>query len=142
MENPRGQIIFKLTRLLRRSFDAEFKRNFGEKITISESWILSHLNENEGVTFSNVVDSFKMTKSTASECISSLKEKGFIEIHKNPKDKREKLIYLTEKGRNVALETKKLLDENDARLFAEVTEEEYAALNSVYEKLLKQEEVK
>lgn len=63
-----------------------------------------HLNQQQ------LCDMFAIDKAQATRSIASLVEKGILKREKNPEDKREYLISLTEKGEEVKAEIFKQLD--------------------------------
>ena len=135
----RGQLFISINRLLRRSFDAEFKARFGDEISANDSWGLRHLKEINGCTFSELGKALRINKSSTSELVSSWQQKGLIDVVSDEKDKRRKLLFLTSKGEETIEATKTLLEAHDARLFAEVTPDELAVIERIYEKLVQQE---
>ena len=130
-----GQNIVRLGRLLRNSFANEFRSRFGDEISPTGDRILAFLRGNPGANQSQIVSAFELTKSTASEILASLEEKGYLESRVDPNDKRGKQLFITEKGKRMNNLSREALVAHDARLFAEVTDEELAVIESVYEKV-------
>ncbi|MBQ9457479.1 MAG: MarR family transcriptional regulator [Bacilli bacterium] len=130
-----GQNIVRLGRLLRNSFANEFRNRFGDEISPTGDRILAYLRNNPGTNQSRIAALFELTKSTASEVLSFLEVKGYLESRIDPNDKRGKQLFITEKGKRINELSRETLLAHDARLFADVTDEELAAFNSIYEKV-------
>lgn len=72
-----------------------------------ESLILLFINFNEDVSQSMIVNTMKIPKQTVNNIIVNLNKEGYLEYLSNEKDKRQKILSLTERGRKYA---KKLLE--------------------------------
>lgn len=66
-------------------------------------FLLHHSEEKRKVSY--LADEFNMSKATISDTVKALTQKGLIAKAYEPKDTRSYIIYLTEKGREIASET-------------------------------------
>ena len=132
-----GAVFVKLGRLLKTDFNNAFKEEFGDEITPTQGAILGFVGFNPGVSLTKIASEFSLTKSSGSEAMSILTEKGYVEVRPDPNDKRGRRFYITEKGQHVRARAKETLVRNDARLFAEVSEEELEVVEGIYRKVMK-----
>ena len=132
-----GSTFVKLGRLLRNSFQAEFRVMFGDEIAPSESRILGFIVARPGTSGKEICEAFELTKSTGSEILSSLQQKGFIEVRPSSTDRRQKPLFATAKGEEMERKTIAALIAHDARLFADVSEEELQVAKAILEKVSK-----
>lgn len=89
-----------------------------------------------GILFMGLKDSFSQThianlartdKNTVGVMIDLLQEKGFLERRQNPNNRKENLIVLTEKGRQIALSLQKKTIKKQKEILAFMTDERYSA---------------
>ncbi|MDH6254245.1 DNA-binding MarR family transcriptional regulator [Chryseobacterium sp. H1D6B] len=66
-------------------------------------FLLNHSDEKRKVSY--LADEFNMTKATISETIKTLEQKNLITKKYEPRDTRSYIIYLTEKGKEIADKT-------------------------------------
>lgn len=60
--------------------------------------ILYKLNENVDVTQKQICEEYRIPKQTINNVITDLKNKGYISVETNQKNKKEKTVKLTDKG--------------------------------------------
>ncbi|MCK9191054.1 MAG: MarR family transcriptional regulator [Sphaerochaetaceae bacterium] len=88
--------------ILYRQFNIYITRELKDlNIMPSEYIFIVNIDEGKSCNQQEICDSFVIDKSLATRAIKSLVEKGFIERLKNPDDKREYLLKLTERGKEV-----------------------------------------
>ncbi|NLB21319.1 MAG: winged helix-turn-helix transcriptional regulator, partial [Clostridium sp.] len=81
-----------------------------------------------------------ITNPSVSSIISSMEKKDLIFKRKDPKDKRNQLLYLTKPGYELAKESSKVMIENNQKTFGVLNEEEQNQLNTLLTKLFERSE--
>ncbi len=79
-----------------------------ESINFEASWfpVFYLLDSHQEVTISRIARQLEITHSGASQMVTSLKKKGFVQIFKICEDKRIKTVTLTDRGREILAEIK------------------------------------
>lgn len=78
----------------------------------------------DGIPQHEIAQKTYSTKQVVNATIKSFKEKGYLLFEENPKDKRMKLIKLTEKGRTYAASVLDVLEEAEKLAMSELTADE------------------
>lgn len=108
-------------------------------LTMQQYRVLIHLAHAEDHTLSlkTLEEQFGAAQSTVAGLVSRLEKKGLIEAVPDPADKRVKLARLTEAGIKLHAQGRQLLVESEARLTANLSEQEreifLTCLKKVYE---------
>ncbi|MBI4857524.1 MAG: MarR family transcriptional regulator [Acetobacterium woodii] len=76
-----------------------------------EQVILMYLASNNGVNQDAIAQHFMLDKGAIAKTLRKLEEKGLIERHQNPENKRENLISIAPQGQNILGEMGKALTE-------------------------------
>ncbi len=103
-------------------------------ITVEEWRTLFYLWKEDGVNQRDLASRASKEKSTMTRQINALERKGLITRNSYNKDKRNKLIFLTEKGkgieeialntaRNITNKAEEGINENDLKIFKKVIEQ-------------------
>lgn len=100
-----GFLIHDTARLRRVVLDEKFKP-LG--ITRSQAWLLAYLSRSEGLPQSSLADQMGLGKVALGGLIDRLEGNGLIERRSDPRDRRINNIFLTEKGRDVTAQMRKL----------------------------------
>ena len=88
-----------------------------------------------------LVESFNIPKQTINSAIQAFIDKDYIKLEPNPKDKREKLIILTEFGEKVISNTIGRIEKIEESVLKEFTQEEiyaYISFEEKYNKIFEQ----
>ncbi len=68
--------------------------------------VLNHLvRVGDGSTPNGIAKAFQVPKTSLTHSLAVLEREGLIEMRRNPKDGRSKLVYITQAGRNLRQET-------------------------------------
>ena len=108
-------------------------------LTMQQNRVLIHLAHAEDHTLSlkTLEEQFGAAQSTVAGLVSRLEKKGLIEAVPDPADKRVKLAKLTDAGIKLHAQGRQLLVESEARLTANLSDEEreifLSCLKKVYE---------
>ena len=91
----------------------------------------------QGIRQKVVAEQAGVNQSSASELISKLAEAGYIRREPDPDDKRATLIFLTEKGKERALQVQEERKNMYGGIFDALSEKEKKTLSDLLDKLLK-----
>lgn len=129
MKKSIGKIITYLSRCIQQ----DLKTVVGPfDISVGEEPYYMALIHNDGLTQDELSKIVKVDKSATARMVKSLEEKGYITREIDPKDKRSKKIYLTEKGKAKYEPLSDALRKFNRELTSEWTDEQYKI---VYESL-------
>ena len=84
----------------------------------------NHIARNEGVTQKELSKLLAIDKATTAKAIRKLSEQDYIRSEQHPEDKRCYRLYLTEKGRTIAPEVRRILKSSMGILSKGMSEEE------------------
>ncbi len=100
-----GFLLHDCARLRRGLIDETFKPL---NVTRSQAWLLAYLSRSDGATQSELAEQMNLGKVAVGGLIDRLEASGMIERRAHPTDRRVNNIFLTEQGRNVVTEIRKL----------------------------------
>lgn len=112
--------VLKMVKKLMRSFKKTQYRKFGYTNLQVESMIL--LLEKEKLNMNDVSDNMDLNRSTATKIMYALLQKGYIAKERDSKDGRILYVYLTEAGKNIALDFKSQMKEYYNKILSELGE--------------------
>ncbi|MBR4123366.1 MAG: MarR family transcriptional regulator [Clostridia bacterium] len=125
-ENDIGFVVRKLSNLIKRDVEkSRIKLGF-EDIKGINGWAIAYFYENrdKDVFQKDFETKFSIRRSTASVILKTMEQKGLIERIGVKSDARLKKIVLTEKAVDIHKKITKEIEEREARLRKNVTEEE------------------
>ena len=103
---------------------------------IGQPRFLFELEEQEGSSQAMLSSILKVTKETVSVTLKRLEQSGYIRREVSQSDKRIKLLYLNEKGKELMPELRKNFNDINERMFSQLDKNEKEILESLYEKML------
>ena len=103
-----GFLISDTARLLRRRFDQR-ARHLG--LTRAQWQVLAHLHRNEGINQIGLADLLDIEAITLCRTIDRMEEGGWVERRPDPKDRRARLLSLTDRARPLIAKLRTLADE-------------------------------
>ena len=103
---------------------------------IGQPRFLFVLEEQEGISQAILSSILKVTKETVSVTLKRLEQSGYIRREVSQGDKRIKLLYLSEKGKELMPELRKNFNDINERMFSQLDKNEKEILESLYEKML------
>jgi MarR family transcriptional regulator for hemolysin len=115
IEQSLGFLISDTARLMRRRFDQR-ARHLG--LTRAQWQVLAHLQRNEGINQIGLADLLDIEPITLCRTIDRMEEGGWVERRADPKDRRARLLFLTERARPFIAEMRALAEE----IYAEALE--------------------
>ena len=134
MEKSIGKLITYLSRCIQQ----ELKNVVVPfEISVGEEPYYMALIQNNGVTQDELTKLVKVDKAATARMVKSLEQKGYITRETDPKDKRNKRIYLTETGKLKYEPFANALRQFNQELTSEWTEEQYEFVYQSLEMLKK-----
>ena len=98
-------------------------------------FVLGFLAANDGVTQRKIVEATHLRPPTVSVIISKMQDEGMVSIEQNPLDKRQTIILLTERGREVDAEVVSKIKETDTLALEGLDADEIETLMRLLSKL-------
>lgn len=102
-----------------------------------EQVILMYLSANNVVNQDAIAQHFMLDKGAIAKTLRKLEEKGLIERHQNPKNKRENLISIAPEGRSILGEMEKALTEWNQCFFEGLNEEDIKQYQRITDVIVK-----
>ena len=99
--------------------------------------MLVFLHSQDGISQQNIADKFEISKVAAFRLISSLENRGLVSRQSDHRDGRLKLVYLTEKGKNLYKKLIVLAQDNFKECGDGIQPEELETLKKILKKIIK-----
>lgn len=139
--NHFGFLTNRVARLIQKSVEPRMEID-GHNFPVSCIGILADLWSKDGVNQKDLGSSLIKTKSSINKMLTALETEKLIVKKEDPKDGRGKLIFLTEKGREMQFIIEKKGFEMEEMLLSDCTKEEVKiakkVLTKMYKKLFKE----
>src|SRR5882757_10037678 len=90
----------------------------------------------EGITVSEIAELARVRKQTMAQAIDQLERMGYVERRPNPRDRRSRLVFLTERGESVRPVTHAAAERVESRWAELMSPEELEALRASLLRLL------
>ena len=90
--------------------------------------MLRFLGKNDGCRQKDIADRFYLRAASVSGILDTLEKDGLIERRRNPRSRRETLVFLTELGKKKLSQVEKFYGELDDEVFDGFSEEEFGDL--------------
>ena len=100
-----------------------------------EQVILMYLSSNNGVNQEAIAQHFMLDKGAIAKTLRKLEEKGLIERHQNPENKRENLISIAQEGQSILGEMGTALNEWNQCFFEGLSEDDIRQYEQITEKI-------
>ena len=97
--------------------------------------LLVHVARAEGQSQQHLAQTLGIHRNTMVSLIDDLEGRGLVERRRHPQDRRAYAIHLTERARAILPEATRVADEQDARLLADLTQEERRTLLDLLSRL-------
>lgn len=134
-ELPTLILVKETTKRIRTAFDGFFASAMPDGLTPLDRHVLFYIVEHPEATSAELQSQQGRSKSSISESLSLLSERGYIEYVVSQEDRREKKILLTDAGKAYVENTHRLAKSFDATLLEGVTAEEEKILRKALEKI-------
>ncbi len=130
---------FKIAKLFRQisSLLQDIFSNSGYDFTNEQLWILVILWDKEGISQQTIGNTLLRDKATISHLINVLEDKAFVERRTDPKDERQKLIFLTKEGASLKQEVQPRISDAFAEVSADLEHHELNEFGTSLESLVK-----
>jgi DNA-binding MarR family transcriptional regulator len=93
-----GFLLHDCARLLRKRFEQNSR---GLGLTRAQWQVLAHINRNEGINQSALAEILEVEPITLARIVDRLEASGFVERRQHARDRRLRLLHLTEKARPI-----------------------------------------
>lgn len=133
---PRGMIgprITDVSRLLRMRFNRAAQE---EGLFAGQQHIIIMLEQNGGLTVSQISKGLSVSTATASVSIKRLEKAGFVKKVQDEKDARITKIYLTDKGKVVPCRIKQKMDAQESNITAGLNDDEICKLSDMLDHIM------
>ena len=97
-------------------------------LTRGQPKMLRFLGKNDGCRQKDIADRFYLRAASVSGILDTLEKDGLIERRRNPRSRRETLVFLTELGKKKLSQVEKFYGELDDEVFDGFSEEEFGDL--------------
>ena len=113
--------------------DKKFKERFN--LSHGQVFILINIYRDEGICQHRLCEEYNLDKSGVGRILKKLEDKNLVTRKSDPEDKRKKLIYLTDKAKNMKEDFKNLLKEIEEQMRQGLTEQEIETVNTILKKI-------
>ena len=129
--------IGKYLSITHRAHTSLVDKKFKEKFNLSHGqvFILINIYRDEGIYQHRLCEEYNLDKSGVGRILKKLEEKNLVKRKSDPDDKRRKLIFLTDKAKEMKSEFKKLLKEIEEQMRQGLTEEEIKTVTNILKKI-------
>ncbi|MGN1234897.1 MAG: MarR family winged helix-turn-helix transcriptional regulator [Christensenellaceae bacterium] len=126
MDRHIGWILKVITDKLKVRADADLSR---QGLTLTQSRVLLFLQSKQGeATQKEIEEYLGVSHPTVVGVVGRMEQNGFVSSWMDPRDKRNKIVRVTEKAVAIECEMKEMIEENERNMTAGLTEEQIAAL--------------
>ena len=101
--------------------------------------VIHFVGRNPGITVSELLEILRITKQSLSRVLSALVERGFISQKPGVTDRRQRLLYLTDDGKNLERKISIIQQKQVAKAFREAGGDAVAGYRKVLEGLINDE---
>jgi DNA-binding MarR family transcriptional regulator len=129
--------IGKYLSITHRAHTSLVDKKFKEKFNLSHGqvFILINIYRDEGICQHRLCEEYNLDKSGVGRILKKLEDKNLVTRKSDPEDKRKKLIYLTDKAKDMKDDFKKLLKEIEEQMRQGLTEKEIETVNTILKKI-------
>ncbi|MCF8001913.1 MAG: MarR family transcriptional regulator [Halanaerobiales bacterium] len=113
--------------------DRKFKKKFN--LSHGQVFILINIYRDEGICQHRLCEEYNLDKSGVGRILKKLEKKNLVIRQSDPDDKRKKLIYLTDKAKEMKTGFKKLLKEIEEQMRNGLTQEEINTIRKLLNKI-------
>lgn len=107
----------------------------GSDLSLEQFFTLREIASNDTINAGDIAKKFAVTKSAIATKIKRLEEKNYIQRQKNPEDKREILLKITDSGHEIYIEYEQRMEEFVSKWVEALGEEDSEAFIALYKKL-------
>jgi DNA-binding MarR family transcriptional regulator len=123
---------------LQRSFLVELSTEVNRgNISIPQYTLLGFLNQSAGLNMSQLAELMRHTTPATTGLVDRLVEAGLVERFNHPKDRRQVLVRITDKGRELVESMRRGIVRNILELFKDITSDDQEAWVRIYRTISK-----
>lgn len=126
MQDDIGSLLHKVSKSLDKTSDQVLMERLG--IGLSQFRVLLYLLGDDGCSQKLVAENLSQTEPSISRQARLLSEKGLIVVRRNTASRRERLLFLTQKGARTAEKAVNILNEYHAPMFDRISRQEQQRL--------------
>jgi len=105
-------------------------------IDVGQFFFLRYILKHQGISQEGIAGNLYLDKTTVSKGVSQLAQRGYIQKKTNPKDKREKRLFVTKKAIDMEEKIDTIYKEINANIFNVLTEKEMDQLTKILQKIV------
>jgi len=102
--------------------------------------VIHFIGRNQGMTVSELLDILRITKQSLSRVLNALVERGFVEQRPGVVDRRQRLLYLTEEGKQLEQKISAVQRNQVAKAFVQAGGDAVAGYRKVLSGLINEED--
>lgn len=133
MTNDIGPLLHRVSTELDQVSDQVLQERLG--IGLSQYRILLALQERDGISQNQIADNLHQTEASISRQVKLLKNKRLIDIKVNPGNRRERRVFLSDKGSQTTIDATETLNDYHAPLFGKMSHQEQLGVTEALQKL-------
>jgi DNA-binding MarR family transcriptional regulator len=123
---------------LQRSFLVELSTEVNRgNISIPQYTLLGFLNQSSGLNMSQLAEMMRHTTPATTGLVDRLVEAGLVERFGHPKDRRQVLVRITDKGRDLVDGMKRGIARNILEIFKELSHDDLEAWVRIYRTIIR-----
>ncbi len=123
---------------LQRSFLVELSTEVNRgNISIPQYTLLGFLNQSTGLNMSQLAELMRHTTPATTGLVDRLVEAGLVERFSHPKDRRQVLVRITDKGRELVEGMKRGIVRNIMEMFKELSHDDQEAWVRIYRTIIR-----
>lgn len=136
MQNDIGPLLHHLSSELDKISEQILRERLG--IGLSQFRLLSVLQLREGILQKEIAGELGQTEASISRQVKLMKNQGLIEVKRSSANRRERSVYLNDKGRDMSVRAIEVLNEHHMPMFAKLDDNEQWQLIKTLQKILLQ----
>lgn len=134
---PLAEEIAEIATQLQRAFLVELSQEVNKgSISIPQFTLLGFLNQSSGLNMSQLADLMRHTTPATTGLVDRLVKDGLVERFSHPRDRRQVLVQITDKGRELVEGMKRGIVQDVTETFDELEPEDQEAWVRIYRAIL------
>lgn len=140
-KNPQKIFFYHYVEEIISNYGTYFNRVLKDNdMTIKELSVLLRIRFDDIATQQDLVDVFNVSGAYIAKLLRKFEDKGYIKREEDPKNRRKKIVMLTEKGIEKTDELIKVIDDWEMEVTSYLTEDEITTLKNILFKIISREE--
>lgn len=140
-KNPQKIFFYHYVEEIISNYGTYFNRVLKDNnMTIKELSVLLRIRFDDIATQQDLVDVFNVSGAYIAKLLRKFEDKGYIKREEDPKNRRRKIVRLTEKGIEKTDELIKVIDDWEIEVTSYLTEDEITTLKNILFKIINREE--